>query len=173
MKKVMVLLSFFVILSGFTNEKVDKTINEVKEFMGGDISFEEESYTLIYADTEGKAYYHNEDKEVRIFLDPVTEIVDHIRFYYSDKDTVLDIANHFNVELSQDEDLMLLLSSSDPCHGEYLNVFDGVLLNIKSYELILPTEKEEYLIVIDFNQPKFEFFYRQRYTDKLRMGCEI
>lgn len=93
MKKVMVLLSFFVILSGFTNEKVDKTINEVKEFMGGDISFEEESYTLIYADTEGKAYYHNEDRLARNTKEALNIIEELL-----EKDIAINVLNMGKIE---------------------------------------------------------------------------
>lgn len=56
MRKILLLSTAFIFLSGFNNADVNQTLDDVREIVGTDIEFEETLSSYIYTDDEYTLY---------------------------------------------------------------------------------------------------------------------
>lgn len=173
MKKILLYLLGFVMLSGFTYTDIDKTLDEVNTFLGGGIEFKEETTFSDYDSEKDRIIFKSD--ESNIFLSHDGSEVQSIRFFKADQSLVIYTANYIGIKLEDDKELMALLGSDDKCNGDYVEISNDVLISIDySFNPKNSNSDEDlYLIVLEFDPARFWLIIENKSLYKILNGCEL
>lgn len=165
MKKIPLLLLCFVMLAAFSTDPT-KTINELNEFLGVELEFEETTSTYFQTDIE---YPVLESDTVKLSLTPNGEVED-IEIDLADKATVLKVVDYYGIDIVNDDRFWEVLGNEGICYDRYITFIDNTYIEFSEY-IPLSEHSGKFVIRINFNPSKFSDLYGFQSLRMSHFGC--